>query len=543
MSVKKPNTPQTQFFDDADILTPDINQLYSNYITEIDSYRSRFNAINSILSESISSDKIDLLFANSNTITNDFQESRISAFYRTIGFPVVDKNFQFYNPGFNPEINKNQILFNSQIKIANSYDPALRKLTDQRELYVNNSSNIFSNQDQTSIAYAMASFYVRSFDNQFKDGISALAVDKQVQQVAPRANILQFFSDLNLNITQSAISSSTHILKPFIVDARVELTVIPSKNRICAPFASDKSQTELVSGSSSVQLKRPYIEKVISTRFNTQNVSANNGKSSYIQNILNFIEEDNSVIDQNLLTALSTDLNSINSNDVITFSKYIQISRSLINTLVDSILTINKVRTEINWQPIPNVKGPEYGNTLKDVDLNDRVRNKEIEQNINLLTTKKTIDELNFGIGLSAPDTSNFAFSGIDDIIFGSFKNVSKFYDDQINDLASIRNQYGNRANTALKNIEIIMGEFSGIGLLDILAIQSALWIIDQPYLIGFLDSNAFARMQKNKQLQYNGSIFGIEASLNEYEKKMKDIYRLYQSFIDSRLGIIKLNS
>src|SRR5690606_20862599 len=85
--------------------------------------------------------------------------------------------------------------------------------------------------------------------------------------------------------------------------------------------------------------------------------------------------------------------------------------------------------------------------------------------------------------------------------LFSGENNAYK-YDNELNQLISKRNQLGNYASIAVRNIEIITGEISGLGLIDILAIYTALWAIDLNTLISLLDDDSFDRLYKyNKHL------------------------------------------
>ena len=65
-----------------------------------------------------------------------------------------------------------------------------------------------------------------------------------------------------------------------------------------------------------------------------------------------------------------------------------------------------------------------------------------------------------------------------------------------LEELTQRRNKFMTKAGKALRKIEIIMGEFSGLGLCDIIAILGTLYVIPKENLLGFLDKDAFSRMQ-----------------------------------------------
>ncbi len=79
------------------------------------------------------------------------------------------------------------------------------------------------------------------------------------------------------------------------------------------------------------------------------------------------------------------------------------------------------------------------------------------------------------------------------------------------------------------------MGEFSGLGLLDIIAIQSALWIMPMNSLLGMIDVRAFERMKKFRKDINLGSFSqnNIIVSLTDFEKTLSTIYKIMQRYID----------
>ena len=113
--------------------------------------------------------------------------------------------------------------------------------------------------------------------------------------------------------------------------------------------------------------------------------------------------------------------------------------------------------------------------------------------------------------------------------------------------LTSARASTTSAAETALKTIEIIMGEFSGLGLADILAIYTALWTIDLDALVSMLDDEAFDRMyQFFPQLHcpnvvaraVSGTpVLDIITVLNQFEQKVKEIYSIMDKLLLDRLN------
>lgn len=530
--------PQSKFYDDQDLLRVDIDRLFSSFITPIDTIRSHFNA----------------LVPNSQELnTPQYQESRLHAYYRMVGFPVVSSSGSFYSPGYDPNLNTDASSLSTYQSIANDVvnDKAfVSQQLNPRERVFKTYRKVFSDGGVVAKSVMLGSMFIRSFEKQF-GGTGPLEFDKdQTQTIDDRQDAVgQFYGDsvLSLNISNNqkviGLLASTHPLKPFIVDPRIDNSIRPVRNRICAPFLKDKSQTKIFQSTngSSENLLRPFLERVITIRFNTQNVATNAG-SDIVQSIIDTVSNNGAITDSDLISISSNSLSALHNNELVIFNNYFKIIRSVITRLVFSIRKLEYIRGKINFQPIPDPKlGPESGspgNTLDTIDSTD-ANNLRIEGDIVFLTQKKYVDELSTALdtGLQGTgDGGDFVFSNLDDSVFSIPKSVQKSYDDSIKKLTKIRTQLGNEGIEALKTIEIIMGEFSGIGLLDIMAIQAALWVMDPGKLLGLIDDRAFARAKKfRKNLTFDGVSRGsVLDGLQDFEEKLKNIYLLMQDYFDS---------
>lgn len=524
--------PQNQYYDDQDVLSVDFDQLYSSFITSIDNLRSHFNA----------------LAPNSQDLnTPQYQESRCHTFYRMIGFPIVSDVSNFHSPGFDPNLNTDMSSSSSYAAIdkAVANNSAITGQFQSREQLVNDFSKLFSNGGVNAQASMLGSVFIRSFKSQFSGTPSLTQDPSQIQIVNERVSeIVSFYGaqsfDPTVNAGSYPILTTRHFLKPFIIDPRIDATIRPIKNKICAPFLKDKSQTKIFSSSTvSDNLQRPYIERVISVRFNNQNVTNKPGQA-FIQSIIDNIRGDDQVTDQDLIKTTSNTLGQLYSDELVVFKNYFKIIRSIIDTLVSSIRDVQHIRQNINFDPIPDPKnGPESGTNggqLSAIDPND-TNNTETEKNIVFLSQKQALNDITFDAGLQGvPDAGDFVFSNLDDSVFSMNKNVQKSYSDNITKLTDIRSQLGNEGIDSLRNIEIIMGEFSGLGLIDMIAIQAALWIMPENSLLGLIDTRAFARVQQFRpNINLNGATQNdVLTSLTDFEGTLKTIYLLIQDYYDS---------
>lgn len=532
--------PQADFYNDQETFSLDFTQLYNTLISAIDLIRSHYNALSG---------------TSQNLNTPQYQESRCHAYFRMIGFPVVAANGTFHSPGYDPNINLQSasIATNATTDSAYVNDNSLTSQTRAREQVVQDFTNVWANGGLNSQAAALGSIFVRSFKSQFGNTAPLVFDKSQIQTITERVTqVTNYYGPygftnppIGSSSTPVNLLTSRHLLKPFIVDPRIDGYIKPIKSRVCAPFLKDKSQTVIFkssAGAPQTGLARPYIERVITVRFNGNNVTQLPGQIT-VDQIINQIETDAKVVDQDLIQTTSNTLGKLYNNELNIFNNYYKIIRVIIDQLVSSIRDAQTVRQTINFNPQPGNQGPETGvdggGKLAPIDpLNTNNANTKYEKNIIFLSQKQALNNITFDTGLQGiPDPSDFVFSNLDDIVFSINKNIEQSYNDNIDKVTDYRNQNGNVGIEALKNIEIIMGEFSGLGLIDMVAIQAALWIMPANSLLGLIDLNAFGRItpQIRPDINLNGaSQNDIMTSLSDFETTLKTIYLLIQDYYDS---------
>jgi hypothetical protein len=98
--------------------------------------------------------------------------------------------------------------------------------------------------------------------------------------------------------------------------------------------------------------------------------------------------------------------------------------------------------------------------------------------------------------------------------------------EDQLKKLEDKRNNDLSGACDSLRAIEVIMGEFSGLGLCDIVAIMATLYIMPKEALLGFLDNDAFNRMKTQIKIGETSKL-SVVASMSKFTENIKNIYNL----------------
>jgi hypothetical protein len=535
-----PTNPQYPYYDTQNIFNVDIDDLYNRFITPIENQRSHYNA---------------LVPGSQELNTPQYQESRCHAFFRMIGFPVAAKSGSFYSPGYDPTLNTDATTSNSYQQIAvDAYtDPQFSASTNARETFTQVLYNpVWGAGGVNAIAVSIGSMFLRSFDKQFSDDDSIGPLDydiTQIQTISARESEIQRFFGASTatypaplpNITLSLLNSS-HIIKPFAVDPRIDSGTRPIANRIAAPFLMDKSQLKIFDPQvgQAILVKRPYIENVISSRFSASGIITA-ASQPFVNSIVNQIKADGTTTDQNLISIVSNTTN-LNNISLVAFSNYLNIIRALVKVLVDATNNLGQIRQNINWQPIPNVNlGPEAGSQGASItaatpgDPNNNSAAYKLELQLIQIEQQQILAQVrNVGIN-GVSDSGDFAFSGIDDIVFGGGigQNAANSYDDQLQTLNDRRDKSGNDGLDYLKTIEVIVGEFSGLGLLDIMAIQAALWIVDPTTLVSLIDTRAYGRLKLQKNINAPANGTDIITALTAFETVVKQMYKLIGSYID----------
>jgi len=93
-------------------------------------------------------------------------------------------------------------------------------------------------------------------------------------------------------------------------------------------------------------------------------------------------------------------------------------------------------------------------------------------------------------------------------------------------------------------NIEIISGEVSGLGLIDILCIYIALWAMDELALVSMLDDESFSRLVENNPELVVGEAekintehrfkLSITDALSAFEKSLVNVFSFVEAELDN---------
>ena len=545
----------------------DINQIYKDWITPIDLIRSRaslssFSAIVSRFAFDFTS------FYQEIEAEKTAQESRCHAFYRLIGFPVVAAdNKEFYSPGLDFfKCEGREIINEKKGEIAgitkdNYKDPLLNTLSNSREKFVEENLKKFSIpnsiQAGTLALSSGGTKELRKFSSPFEkekgDDPFDVNVDNQTYNVNTSGLVggndsltLGAYKDVGGNRLPEAdfnnLKSRRHIIRPFVVDARIDLTVTPQSNLVAAPFMPDDTYLKV---SSTESVKRPLIEKIIR---DLQPINAKiDARGSHFNKVQEYIDSSPYITDNVLIKNLA-DTKTYNQVVQAQFIDSIDIMMTMVDTLVNAQEYIAKIQSLYYWLPSPSVNGPESGSSVQPVFIQQKTE-AESTIELSLLTTIDNEILISYAKGVhnASKPTSAISSDSIPKVDFspGTTAGMGDNNVQNFESLVETRNRELSQANTYLQTIEIIMGEFSGLGLCDIVAIVGALKILPLKNLYGLLDNDAWSRAKTALTLSTAISTIGTAAppperaefteSMKAYTSLVKDMYNLMDSLYKIR--------
>jgi hypothetical protein len=492
--TNKPNTigeiQEESVLDDQDGVDVNIDTLIAKFVDPINRFRSK-SAPNV---RSKFSDKKDNISTDNPRID---LESRAHAFYRMLGLPAIDKDGNFYNPGYTgkakPKLSTDGI--NVEEQVNNNIPQPVKNAIHEREYLARVRYQKFYLGDVNSSIYSL-SLAVPNVD-------ALTEYDSQTVNIPERS---QFIQSNYTKLDGSAINAVgydevSHILRPFmtnpIICSRLKPTSGDSSVMVAAPFL-DQKDLEL---ERNTYVKRPGIELILRLRLRQQNTFENTAQQS-----INTYNGEFSLNQKREIAAALTNtgvrevdidrlLNGPSYLELYMLNDFIKGLKGIIKTYVECVETISNISKQIIWTPLSNEGGPESGttitaNVIKTVAVFDSF---EIEQRIKALEIKQKFASSQVDLGKDL-DYSKFT------IPFS--QELSNLFTTKIQEEKNKREKLENDASNALRTIEYISGEVSGLGLVDIFAIYMALWSVDISVLLNLLDDAAVDRLYKIKELQ-----------------------------------------
>ncbi len=544
--IELPPPKLDQGFEDTESIDDNIDNLFQKFIAPIDNIRSIAEAPKGKLQtnqkeKGITDLKIDPI---------NFMESRGHAFYRLLGLPVIGGD-SFYNPGYDPQPKNQTTRDTINSKISKADLDAMETREQVAKLY----GQLFAGQGFDATLFGFVLRLPKPF-NTVDAGKDPVDIDFRTSLISGLKESLPSIAEsLSAGEAEFAkklgysLSSVKHIIKPVMVNPAIDFTVMPSDNKVCVPFLKNQQSTK-ISSSPDVFLLRPGIEFIIRARLRDNNPDKLflSDLESVLEQVKSpspdFVGDINTTALIDTLQALAGDagIDNIDVNDIFGGATNTQatIIKQLIKTikvcvrmLLQSITTLHEINEQIVYLPIPNVQGFEKGSSNRNV-----VKTK-IERDLVILTTKKLNADRDINI---ERDLGNFATS--------QFINLEKSdtYDKQIKELTERKDQLNSIAAECTRVIDIITGESSGFGLVDVLAVYTALWTIKIDELLALLDNDSFERLYEfNVQLRSDevegrkeGIGPAIKTAIESLESKIKNVL-VFADYLSNNSTILEL--
>jgi hypothetical protein len=477
--------------DDFQSMDLDINSLVTRFIKPIDQIRSKNAPI-------VTGNSIQQL-TNSQTP----QESRAHAFYRLMGLPAIASDGRFYNTGFNPKIDsvKND-------DIVKNIPDNVRQMIAKRETDYRTRISKFYNYTVDTSVYGLVladpdgqrQFMVMDLN---KDGLS----DGDLQNIEiphRREFITKNYVRSDGSQITNTFNSISHILRPFITDPIISANVEPKSGSNTAMIGVPFLLTSDAEFEYNTYVKRPGIEFILRLRLRQQNAAEQTGIIFNQVDLKSFEGEVSNKNQREIAAALTNvgvsdvdvdqALDGASLVELYTLNDLVKTFKGLIYLYRQSIENVESARKKIIWVPLSNKGGPETGTEVMTTFVVPKgfLGTWSLEQRIRQLEVKSSLAKSQLEIG------DDLSFS---DFAISEFSNLANAFDGNLQEAINERSRLEAEASNALRIIEYISGEVSGLGLIDIFAIYMAMWAVPVNVLLDLIDDSAAKRLDQIKEL------------------------------------------
>lgn len=491
--------------DDIRSIDLNLDELVAKFMTPIDRFRSH-----------VAPDvKGPFIQSNLPTSTSP-KESRCHTFYRMLGLPTIAPDGTFFSPGFplTDQIHQQEISDKMQ-------DSNIKNAIADRELSAQNRMSLFSTRNADTVVFSIA-MGVPGGQRKFTMDPGTLSDATSKPQTIPTRlqYINKFFQNLDGSSITNAFQSVSHQLAPFITDPIIAQNIEPKSGSnsilVGQPFL-DKGDLEFESGK---YAKRPGLEFILRIKLREQ-LLFNALQLGNIANEMPIIVTDaNGLINLGINEDDIDKLSNLGLIDVTTVVDLFKTYIGLINIYYNSLKTIENISRQIIWIPLPGEGGPESGSVVSTsyIQPNYYLDSWDVERRIANLQVKAAMAKYQLDLGAN-DDTTNLVYG---DFSISEFQNVSDTFDTDLSNEQSKRSSLETQGSNALRTVELLGGEVSGLGLIDIVAIYLSLWSLDTPTLLNLIDDAAAIRLNNITDLQTSDtqSRAGAQANaLDAYNK------------------------
>lgn len=474
----------------------DIEQLGSSLILErIPKQRSRMDMIEN-------SDYLNSINQNLPKV----QESFCHTFYRILGLPVINKDrSDFYNPGFLGNEDSTEQTERRE-NINKAQDSNLLKQEYLREINCDTNYKNFNNaNDNLTYKLDTISYPIK---------INILNKNSQPFDVDPQEDFIE---------NREKFQKTKKILRPFKCNAGICGTVTPIQLSLCAPFIAEQNAVVLNN-----KLSRTYLEYVCMIRFGLD-VTNNSVDNKYKQQIQDTIENNygSSGVFQEGINAL-TEIEAYIVGQLIL--SFVDMCKQVRSAIVDNQQVIRQINA--NYGSDPKLQLDLIQNIIKIKEQEKATKELILSQ----IPTNSQQDQTPLRNPVSCPLGNTF---------IAMVQNDLKRIEREIQELNNRKEESMRAFDSINKNIYYIIGENTGLGMLDITAIMISFWLISQEKLLAMLDGYSFKRMYRTQYLrnktvkdryeatEYSNSQINIEDVISEIDKNVYNLLDFASNIIE----------
>ena len=471
--------------DDIRSIDLNLDELVAKFMTPIDRFRSHVAA------------DVKGPLIQSNLATSILpKESRCHAFYRMLGLPTIAPDGTFFSPGFPLVDEEHRQEISDKMQDSN-----IKNAIAEREISAQKRLSLFSTRSSDTVVFSIA-MGVSDGQRKFTIDVGTLSDATSKPQTIPARTqyINKFFQNVDGSSITNTFQSVSHQLAPFITDPIIAQNVEPKSGSnsilVGQPFL-DKSDLEFESGK---YAKRPGLEFILRIKLREQ-LTFNSLQLGNIANEMPVLVTDaNGLINLGINEDDVEKLSELGLFDVIAVVDLFKTYIGLINVYYNALNTIENVRKQIIWIPLPGEGGPESGSVVSTsyVQPIRYLDSWNIERRIANLKVKAAMAKYQLDLGTN-PDDTNLVYG---DFSISEFQNVSDTIDADLSNEESKRSALETQGSNALRTIEFLGGEVSGLGLIDVVAIYLSLWSLDTPTLLNLIDDAAAIRLNNISDLQ-----------------------------------------
>ncbi len=437
------------------------------------------------------------------------QESLAHTFIRMLGLPVVSLNGSLFNPGYNGKA-PNLAEKAAQLDVAEHVSERVTEVQQLRESESQKRITVFRRQGIDAVAYGLV---LPVFGNRLFSSVQG-ATAKQggfASNTAgfPKVGVQRFsfaqrkiFLENNYERTNGEsfpnfFDTGTHVLFPLVTNAEIAVTV-DQPRLVCAPFVLGRNETFV---EPDLSLPRPGIERILRVRSSDQSDAAvlkdvvrrlDPALALACLTTSELVRVAQALLGRDKIGADALrELNERGNFELRLLASYVRTLKAVVGRLAQAVETLRQVARKVPWAPLPSPEGPAAG-TRTSFLVRPTTVSSEVQRRLNELSIRAAA---NAHIPpVAGGDIGGFATDAA--------LNPNKSYTSEISQAACQKNSIERQGDVALRAVEMIRGEVSGLGLIDILAVYIGLWAVDAEVLVSLLDQPSFERLYADDKLR-----------------------------------------